>query len=322
MAEGYYTIPENNLPGLPSGIPSGGGLVDTPKIQPSDPQGPSNFTFFDQYQDLIRQYPGFNLTRGAGGIQTEVRGTPVTQFGRPITEAPMFADVLSQLYNPVEDPDLSGAGQRLAGRDLFERGLGNLNMGGGISPEIQGVMDRIAQLRASAEGSAASRAQALATKRGIGGSSIEQFGVGSAVSEAGRPFLEQEANTLLAEAQRQQQLRDLSSRALFERGGLEATTSADLASSMAQLDLARRSQVASLTSDELASLRNLQEAGQNRALQEKLGILGVNAQYANISAQQDANKRANNPFNIILGGAGGAIGTGLGYGLGAGASPF
>lgn len=305
MADGYMTIPENsdyfrNWQASRLGGSSNSG---------TGASGSSGFSYFDQYQDLINRIPGFSLTRGDGGIQTSVQGTPVTQFGRPITEAPIFADVLSQLYNPISAPDLSNAGRTVAGRDMLERGLATLNAGGGTSPEIQAVMDRIASLRSTAEGSAASRAQALATKRGIGGSSIEQFGVGSAVSEAGRPYTEQEANVLLQEAARQSQLRDKAADALFGRANTEATTSASLATSFGEMDATRRGLIASMTSDELASLRNLDEAGQNRALQEKLGILGINAQIEANETAADASKKANNPFNIVLGGIGQGVGS-------------
>jgi len=297
-----------------------------PQNNSSGSFGPSGFTAFDQFA------PGVQLGRGGGGIQTSLAGgpmradgtgyagIPVTQFGRPINEDPRFADVLQSLYNPINAPDVSGVG-----RDFLQGGLGLLAPGQGTSPEIQNVMNIIRSLEGTATNSAASRAQALASRRGLAGSSIEQFGVGSAVGEAQRPFTEQSANVLLSEAQRQQQLRDLAARAMFERGGQELSTAGSLAGQFGGYDLARREQIANLTSDELASLRNLREGGANRALQLELGNQATSqANWLASIAQTQANRA--NRGNSFLGGIGrgflggvfGGIGSGIGQGFGSG----
>ncbi len=277
----------------------------------------SGFTAFDQYA------PGVNMYRGGGGIQTTLAGgVPITQFGRPINEDPRFADVIAPLYERINTPDVwGGIDPTMVGRDTFGLGIGTLGLGRpGMSPELQRTMDIINQLQNTATNRAASTAQALASRRGLAGSSVEQFGVGSAAAEAQRPFTEQQANVLLSEAQRQQQLRDLQARAFFDRSSLEnqanlqrAQIQAGLEGQFGGFDLQRRRDISSLTSDELASLRNLGEAGANRALQLELGNQNIaQANWLASLAQSQARRSGSGFFDSFAPALFGGLGSGFG----------
>jgi len=142
---------------------------------------------------------------------------------------------------------------------------------GTLSPEIQGALDLISTQQREAEARAASNAQALAGRRGLAGSSIEQFGVAQGTAEASKPFLEQRTKLLLDQAARDQQSQDL----------------------FAQLQNQRDIAAANLTSDEVASLRNIELANQQLALERALGERALQIQQENIGISAElARKQA------------------------------
>lgn len=166
--------------------------------------------------------------------------------------------------------------QPIAGQQTFQQGINAAQPQQGMTPELQQVMDIIRQNQDYAAQTGMSNAQALAVRRGLPGSSIEQFGVQQANEAASRAAQEQMTNVLLANVQRQQALQDLQARGYFERAGQEASIGAQLGTAEGQL-----------TSDEIASLRNIQLANQQMELQRSLGERGINAQMANIDAQRE-----------------------------------
>lgn len=252
---------------------------------------------------------------------------PVQQF-QPFQPQmnPGMAPQMPQ-FNNFQNPYMYGAGpgitppfrinamnQPIAGQQTFQQGIQAAQPQQGITPELQQVMDIIRQNQDYAAKTGMSRAQALAVRRGLPGSSIEQFGVQQANEAASRAGQEQMANVLLANVQRQQALQDLQTRGYFERAGQEASLGAQLGTAEGQL-----------TSDEIASLRNIQLANQQMQLQQMLGERGIDAQYANIAMQGDiANRESRNQLigtgasllSPLLFGGGGGLGGGGGGGGG------
>jgi hypothetical protein len=95
-----------------------------------------------------------------------------------------------------------------------------------------------------------------------------------------------ESNILLANAQREQQLQDVASKALFDR----ANSVDSNANTAAQLDLQRRLQLGTLTSDEIASLRNMDFGNRQLNLESLLGQQGLDVQRQNIATSADQAK--------------------------------
>lgn len=133
---------------------------------------------------------------------------------------------------------------------------------GGLLPQYQTAIDLINKQRDYYAGLGASAAQGLATKRGNAGSSTEQFGVQSAYNDANRTAMEQTASLLGQSAAGQTQLQGI---------------------------------LGNLTSDEVASLRNMSLSQQQMALQQMLGQRGLDIAQQNIGASEDiANQQARN----------------------------
>jgi len=279
---------------------------------------PSGFTAFDQFG----QIPGFTPTRGGPGnsFQNQVQGQQLTQFGRPITGDPRFADVVAPLHGGPQQPQVPGLDKTVGGGGQFEQGISELQPGATLRPATQRVLDEI---RASTERSgarASSEAQALAARRGIEGSTIEQFGVQEALAGASRLGRQQEAEVLQGEAQQELQLSRDRAQGRFGRAQQEAQFTNDLkrvefeagvemSQLFSQLDLQSKMAVSQLTSDELASLRNLSEAGNDRALQQFLGERGIQVQEKNIglARQQAREQRKSNITGSLIGSVGNIV---------------
>lgn len=212
------------------------------------------------------------------------------QYYYPTGESdPNLKDILAPFNRPVE------------GSESFQRGLDISKPYEGISPETQKILNIIKQnqMRSQQEGIAAAKSNAI--RRGITGSSTEQFGISQAVKSASESGQNAETNVLLENLRRQQALKDLQAQALFGRSAAEAS-----------IGESRSSNIANLTSDELASLRNLRESASARELQRYLGERGISIQAETAQLQRQSQKEANNPLNLILGGIGGGIGIGVG----------
>jgi len=139
----------------------------------------------------------------------------------------------------------------------------------GIAAPYQSAIDMINKQRDYYANLGAASAQGLAAKRGLSGSSIEQFGTQSAINQVNNAALSQTS-------------------ALLGQG-------ANAQNSNTQLG-------ANLTSDEIASLRNMDLSKQYMAMQQSLGQQGIDVSRQNISSAQDiAQQQARN--SLIQSGA-------------------
>lgn len=298
----------------------------------SAPTGPSGFTAYDQYEMLQQRFPGFQLQQGPGSIQSSVQGTPITQWGRPIGQDPTFNDVLSPIYRgpTVNAPANLPGVETLPGNDLFQQGLGLTQQDYSMSPETLQIQQAILTQGARARAQAVADQQALSAQYGRGGSSTEAFGVAQAGTLADEATQKNLTALSLQNLQRQQAAKDLATKGLFERAGYQTQLGSQqnvsqqgnqygLTEAQLQADNQRLMMAANLTSDEVASLRNLSEADKNRVLQERLGVLGINTASWTSQAEQNTAKdiaRGNQKSQIVSSIIGG------GATLGAGASIF
>lgn len=187
---------------------------------------------------------------------------------------PTYNDIIAPLKNM---PSASGGADT-----LYNQGIARLTPNAGIDPSLQAVLDRIKASSVEAGERGASTASALASRRGLAGSSIEQFGVQTALGEAEKAARDAEAQVYIQDAIRRFQLQDASGKAMLDRSGLEFTSGANANMALSQA-----------ASDELASNRNYLSFLQQLELQRILGEQGINAQYANIDASKDIAKEQN-----------------------------
>lgn len=189
--------------------------------------------------------------------------------------------------------------------DLFQRGINAAQPSTGVSPQYQSILDTIRNQQDYATNTGSANAISLAARRGLTGSSIEQFGVNQAGEAASRAAQDASSNVLLQNQQQQNALQQL----------------------QAQLYGNRAQSLSSLNSDELNSLRNADYSNNYLNLQQSLGQQGLDVARANIGANQDiAQQQArNNLFTsgasilapyLFGGGGGGMFGGGGGAGTG------
>lgn len=195
---------------------------------------------------------------------------------------PTFQDVMSRLNGP------------LAGADTFQKGIANATPTQGVSPELQTVLDNIKSNQSFNTDAGTSAASALASRRGLAGSSVEQFGVTNAANDAARTAQDQSTSVLLADAARKQAMQDMVTKGYFDRAGAEGTAGTTMATTGANL-----------TSDEIASLRNQQFQQQQLTLQQQLGQEGIDVANRNIDASKQIAQQ--NGTNSLIGAGLGAI---------------
>lgn len=178
--------------------------------------------------------------------------------------------------------------QPIGGGATFQQGVTASTPSSSISPQFQTILDSIQKQQDYANVAGTSAAQSLAAKRGLAGSSIEQFGTDQAIAQNSMAAQNAIQSTLSQNAQQQSQMQQLQAQGYFNRANTEATTGAQLGTAQGQL-----------TSDEIASQRNLQLAQQQMALQQSLGQQGLGIQNANIDlAKHTADQ---NSRNALLG---------------------
>lgn len=282
--------------------------------------GTGGFNAYDQYSYLQNKFPGFNLNRSNGGTQDQVQGTPITQFGRPINSAPTFSDVLSPIYNPItadnsaipKNPTLQGGQQFQQANQLLSGNYLN-------SPEVQQTLGNLNLQDAVSRAAAVSGAESLAAKRGISGSSTEQFGVGQANLNSDLALNSARNQVLLQALQQTAANRSQASSQLYGQGTQQGALGTDIinqqygqANTLAGLNAGRLGLASQLTSDQVASNTNVDQAGQNRALQLELGQAGIDLGYTNAGIAQKNADAANDPFNKLIGGFSQGIGQGVG----------
>lgn len=201
-----------------------------------------------------------------------------------VPTTPNFQDIFKSLNNP---------NRQIGGNENFQKGIQAAQPFNGISPETQQILDMIRQNQQYSQAQGVSQAQSLAAKRGITGSSTEQFGTQEAVGQASRAAQDAQANVLLENLKRNQALKDLQAQGFFNRANQEGSIGANLGINEANL-----------TSDEIASGRNLDFQNRSLALQGLLGQQGIDVARQNIGAQQDINKQ--NAMYGLIGQIGGA----------------
>ena len=201
------------------------------------------------------------------------------QFGTPRWGTGSGPNPLNRFQSPMFDYSRIDAALR---NPLFKQGQDLLSYDYMDNPETKQILANLDSQGSLAYDKLVSTAQSLATKRGIGGSSVEQFGVQEAGRQAQQATIDARNQVLLQAAQRQQAARDLAARELFGQAELGVSGEYGLTNTGAQL-----------SSDELTSLRNM-----------FLGERGIELGYDNISQAERANRRDNNPLNLLIKGAG------------------
>lgn len=231
----------------------------------------------------VSSLPYFGPTDAPTLPQPVLPGVPTTPFSPTPTNVPTFQTIMDLFKsNPSIDPM-----RAIGGQGNFDAGLKELAPSTGLRPEIQNALDLIKQRGDENKAINVSQAMSLAGRRGQAGSSTEAFGVGQAQTAADKATQDQSANILLANAAREQALQDARAKALFDRGGQEATIGAQLGLNEAQLSADQRTKLASLTSDEIASLRNMDFGNRQLTLEALLGQQGLDLQRQNIGVSQD-----------------------------------
>lgn len=248
--------------------------------------------------------PEFDLSSGAGKPST-------IKVGGVTMDRPSFSDVLSGL-TPAERFE-AGNVNLDASRAATERALGEIGPTEGLRPEFQEILDRIEANRGEDVRAAGSAAQALAVRRGVQGSTIEQAGVAEATTGANRTARDLEVNVLnrnveLNQLNRTQRAQLLSSQAGIEAAAaqLEFSGGLEVKSLFTQMDQRNKELIAQLKSDELATVRNLIENNRDREVQMYLGEKGIAIQRENIAASREAAKAQQKTdliSSVISGGA-------------------
>ena len=213
-----------------------------------------------------------------------------------------------------------GEDGKLAGGASFDAALAEFKDTGEIRPETKKVLDEIrAQSEIGIE-KRVSTAQSFAEKRGLEGSSIEQAGVGAAITEGERerraaelPFLQDEVaageRAKFARAEAGFGKSGAEAEAAFQKGTIEFQTEATLDQMFAGFDQATKTLATNLKADELATVRNMLQNNKDRELQKYLGERGVAISRASIQAARDAAEQSNKSSGIV---AGATIGASVG----------
>lgn len=228
---------------------------------------------------------GVGISPAPSGAATE---PSVDNYG------PTFADIMKRLNQP------------LGGTQNFQSGIDTLKPTQGLDPAYQKMLDQIRSNASFYGDRAGQAASALAAKRGITGSSTEQFGVQTALDNTNRTAADQEAQVYMSNLQRQQAMQDATAKAYLDRSGLEGTASANA-----------NMTGANLTSDEIASLRNMALGQQSLTLQQQLGQQGIDIANKNIDASKSIAQQ-NGMYGLagsllpglLFGGGGGGAGGG------------
>lgn len=214
-----------------------------------------------------------------------------------IQTSPSFGNVMGALR--LQQP----------GQQFLNQGVQALTPSSGISPETQQAIDVINKQRDYYASLGQSAAQGLATQRGIAGSSTEQFGVQNALTQTNNAALGQIQGLLSNDVQNKAALQLAQGQLLGGYG-----------TNLNQLQAGLSGLGGQLTSDEIASQRNMALSQQALGLQAMLGQQGIDLGYANInSAQSIASQQARNaligsvgqmltPYLFGGGGGGGMLG--------------
>lgn len=210
----------------------------------------------------------------------------VQAFGGPPPDpnVPQFSDILNRLNKPTD----------IGQSDVFKQAVTASTPSNGISPQTQKILDIIQQRQKQSQDEGIAAAQSLAAKRGITGSSTEQFGTQQAIEQAQKTGQDATTAALTNDLNQNMDLKKLQIQGLFQGAGLQLNADTDL-SKLA----------ATLTSDQIASLNNMDFQNRSLALQQLLGQQGIDVARENIGASKDiANK--NSQYGLLGAIAGGA----------------
>ncbi len=222
--------------------------------------------------------------------------------GFPST-SPTFQDLSKRLAQPINIaplPKIEAPGA--ATESLFQKGVSGLAPSGGIRPETQRILDILEERTGRAAKRGASEAQALAGRRGVKGSSIEQFGTAEAIRAAEESGRTAEANVLLENLRTDTRFQELQSTAFLDRASKidQITSNQEIAqlqaeasrgNQQAQIQLEQKLAEAGLTSDEIASQRNIDLQLQQLEIERILGEQGLALTRENIKQATDAARR-------------------------------
>jgi hypothetical protein len=289
---GLPQLPNSNMgmPSLPSGVMSSDmGMTPTGMTALANPVPTNLPQWFSGDGKMTPLGPTMPPPNPAPGANPGAPGLPMWQMPTNLypSYAPTMADVTKRLDAPITfDP---------------------LRSDGVVDPALQAVLDRIKQSTSEGMTEGTSMAQALASRRGLAGSSIEQFGTSQAVLAAQKAARDAETSVYLKG---------------FDSDLQKQMLAAQLKNSNGQL-------ASNLTSDELASLRNADFSQRQIDLQKYLGDQGIALGRENIQASSDiANKQAQYGMisaglgallpGLLGGGGGGIFGGGAGGGGGLG----
>ena len=266
------------------------------------------------------------------GASPGITPTGLPQFNQFGATTPNFNDILKNLQKPINVAPLpTMAAPGAAGSELFERGITELGPRTGLRPEAQTALDIISERTARARRAGVSGASALAARRGLAGSTIEQFGVSEAGAAAERAGREAEIPILLENVRQQEAARQLRSQHLAERAKqLEQLTStqeisrlqmeANRGNKQAEIELNQRMTEAKLVSDEIASQRNIDFQLEQLEIQRIIGERGLAASQANIEAARQIARQESK--DQLLGNVISTFGPGVLFGTGGGGGLF
>lgn len=170
-----------------------------------------------------------------------------------------------------------------AGLSYFNQGQSILApTASGITPQTQTILDYIQKQGDYKRAQAVAEAQALAAKRGVQGSSTEQFGTQEAGRQAEQLTLDAQTQALMQNATFQNANQNTAAKGYF-----------DLTQQQGQLN-----------SDEVASLRNMDYSQRYLEIQKLLGEQGISASRdaANRAADAADNASRDNLIGNIVGG--------------------
>lgn len=189
--------------------------------------------------------------------------------------------IINNLPSPTTDPGLfSYHDPGVSTNGLFQSGITAAAPSNGVSAQYQQILDSIQKQQDYANGVSSASASDLAARRGLSGSSIEQFGVQQGLAQNSQAAQGAIQTTLGENAQQQTALQQL----------------------QAQLYGQRAQSLAGLNSDELTSLRNNDFQTRQLALQKSLGQQGLDIAQQNAAAQA-AQAKQNATNSLITSGA-------------------
>jgi len=180
----------------------------------------------------------------------------------------------------------------------FEKGVSAISPDAGVRPEIQQALDVLRQNAERTKATNISQAEALAGRRGLQGSSIEQFGVAEAGAASDLATRTSESELLLKNIDAQR----FEAQAFFDRANridqigsnqeiARLQAEANRGNRQAELELQRRLAEAGLSADELNTQRNIDLQLQQLEVERILGERALAINEENIRQAEEIARR-------------------------------